>query len=438
MTTSSIVTERKESVRQCLISFGFPEDTEYSYELLTLSYFPSKHSKKTLAFLILTYKQECPVSILKRVSDQPAGIVRSLRDKGFVFKSNPNDPSEFQYQNQDGIQCRSIESFDPHKIKVGGRAKALLSKALAAVISSIEIYNKPDFRYREETFAILLVNAWELLLKSKIMADNNNQISSIQVFDSSGFPKQTRSGNIMTIDIIKALNMLSSQGKINKFCTDNLVILVELRDNSIHFINKNTELSKKVLELGTASLKNFVSIILEWFDEDLSHYNFFLMPISFFHVDETRNNIFSSDKELNKLISFIYNKELNNKYEEDSDYSITLAYEVKFKKVSTANISITTNKEDTAVRVYIDEDEKIKNQYPIDSNRLKEILASRYIDFKANKRYHQIRKSLENQEIYGERYCCIRYLNSITKKGTHKKFYSTEIIKEFDKHYQKR
>lgn len=245
MTTSSIVTERKESVRQCLISFGFPEDTEYSYELLTLSYFPSKHSKKTLAFLILTYKQECPVSILKRVSDQPAGIVRSLRDKGFVFKSNPNDPSEFQYQNQDGIQCRSIESFDPHKIKVGGRAKALLSKALAAVISSIEIYNKPDFRYREETFAILLVNAWELLLKSKIMADNNNQISSIQVFDSSGFPKQTRSGNIMTIDIIKALNMLSSQGKINKFCTDNLVILVELRDNSIHFINKNTELSKK-------------------------------------------------------------------------------------------------------------------------------------------------------------------------------------------------
>lgn len=84
------------------------------------------------------------------------------------------------------------------------------------------------------------------------------------------------------------------------------------------------------------------------------------MPISFFHVDETRNNIFSSDKELNKLISFIYNKELNNKYEEDSDYSITLAYEVKFKKVSTANISITTNKEDTAVRVYIDEDEKLR------------------------------------------------------------------------------
>ncbi|MCA0353552.1 MAG: DUF3644 domain-containing protein [Chloroflexi bacterium] len=438
MTTNSIVNERRESICQCLISFGFPEDTIYSPELLTLGYFPSKQSKKTLAFLILTYQQECPVSVLKRVSDQPAGIVRSLRDKGFIFKSNPNTPSEFQYQNQAGIQCRCIERFDPHKTKVGGRAKALLSKSLAAAISAIEVYNKPDFRYREETFAILLVNAWELLLKSKIMADNNNQISSIQVLDSNGSPKQTRSGNIMTIDIIKSMNILNSQGKINKSCLENITILVELRDNAIHFTNKNTDLSKKVLEIGTASLKNFVSIILEWFDEDLSSYNFFLMPLSFFHLEEIQSHLFPSEKELQRLISFIYQKELNNPYSDESNYNITLAYEIKFKKSSTSNITITTNKEDTAVKVYVDEDEKIKNQYPIDFNRLKEILANRYIDFKANKRYHHIRKSLENQEIHGERYCCIRYLNSITKKGTHKKFYSTEIIKEFDKHYQKR
>ena len=43
--------------------------------------------------------------------------------------------------------------------------KSLLDKSLAAAVSAIEVYNKPDFKYREETFAILMVNAWELLLK---------------------------------------------------------------------------------------------------------------------------------------------------------------------------------------------------------------------------------------------------------------------------------
>jgi hypothetical protein len=32
------------------------------------------------------------------------------------------------------------------------------------MIASIELYNKPQFPYREEVFVILLVNAWELLL----------------------------------------------------------------------------------------------------------------------------------------------------------------------------------------------------------------------------------------------------------------------------------
>lgn len=37
-------------------------------------------------------------------------------------------------------------------------------RAEAAVLAAIELYNKPDFRYREEAFAILILNAWELIL----------------------------------------------------------------------------------------------------------------------------------------------------------------------------------------------------------------------------------------------------------------------------------
>ena len=52
------------------------------------------------------------------------------------------------------------------------RSARLLQNAEAALISSIEIYNKPVFAYREETFAIPALNAWELLVKSKLLLQN--------------------------------------------------------------------------------------------------------------------------------------------------------------------------------------------------------------------------------------------------------------------------
>lgn len=54
---------------------------------------------------------------------------------------------------------------------------AILEKSIACAVSAIEIYNKPDFKYREETFSILMINAWELVLKAKKIKDNNNNIN---------------------------------------------------------------------------------------------------------------------------------------------------------------------------------------------------------------------------------------------------------------------
>ena len=59
------------------------------------------------------------------------------------------------------------------------RSKCLAEKSIVAMMSAIEIYNKPDFQYREETFAILAVNAWELLLKARILQLSKNRLSSI-------------------------------------------------------------------------------------------------------------------------------------------------------------------------------------------------------------------------------------------------------------------
>lgn len=63
------------------------------------------------------------------------------------------------------------------------RCHYLLEKSVQAALSAIEVYNKPDFKYREESFSILMVNAWELLLKAKILQDNNNDLKSLYIID---------------------------------------------------------------------------------------------------------------------------------------------------------------------------------------------------------------------------------------------------------------
>ena len=59
------------------------------------------------------------------------------------------------------------------------RSKELQDRAIAAMVAAIEIYNKPGFPYRTESFAILAINGWELLFKAKWLADNRNRANSL-------------------------------------------------------------------------------------------------------------------------------------------------------------------------------------------------------------------------------------------------------------------
>ena len=62
------------------------------------------------------------------------------------------------------------------------RTKELLDRSIAAMIAAIEVYNKPSFPYRAETFSILAINSWELLFKAKWLFDNDNKERCLFVF----------------------------------------------------------------------------------------------------------------------------------------------------------------------------------------------------------------------------------------------------------------
>jgi hypothetical protein len=61
----------------------------------------------------------------------------------------------------------------------------LAQKAVQAAIAAIDIYNKPDFHFREEAFSLLMTNSWELLLKGKWLADHAEDVTSLYEYDHS-------------------------------------------------------------------------------------------------------------------------------------------------------------------------------------------------------------------------------------------------------------
>ena len=93
------------------------------------------------------------------------------------------------------------------------RYSLFVDKSIQAMLSAIELYNKPNYTYREESFAILMVNAWELLLKANKLKNNNGNMTSIYVIESKTTKdnkprkrftyKTNKSGNFLTVSLCR-------------------------------------------------------------------------------------------------------------------------------------------------------------------------------------------------------------------------------------------
>lgn len=153
--------------------------------------------------------------------------------------------------------------------------KQLIDKSISAAIAAIEVYNKPDFKYREESFVILLVNAWELLVKAKILKDGKNRLSALYVRNGRRY-KKSRTGIPLTVELLWAMKKVNCPLEV----TDNLEALVEIRDTAVHFFHDD-DLRYVVYTLGVAALRNYQTLCKSWFSRSLASYNFYIMPIGF-------------------------------------------------------------------------------------------------------------------------------------------------------------
>ena len=324
-------------------------------------------------------------------------------------------------------------------MKINKTYRALLDKAMDSMLSAIEIYNKPNFNYREETFAVLAINAWELLLKAYILRENRYNLCSIYVLEPSikkngtkskrKIPKLNRCKNPMSISILEAISILESQKKLPKKLKDNLDSLIELRDNAIHFVSLKS-ISRQIQELGFACVKNFIGVIKCWnLDLDISSYNLYLMPLAYVDEKLTVPSVITAENE--SYLAFVKHL-LETDDGGESDFDIAISIDIDFKKGNTFD-SVGVHYDADGVKVELTE-ENIKSKFPWSYKEMTARCRTRYSDFKQDTKYNGLVRDIK----LNKKLCVTRPLYFDNPKSQKTYYYSSNVLQFFDKYYTKK
>lgn len=310
-----------------------------------------------------------------------------------------------------------------------------LEKSHSAMLAAIEVYNKPTFSYREETFCILAVNAWELLLKAKLLKDAKNDPKIIQVREPRKLKgggkstkhmtvKKNRTGNPMTLQLTACITALeksqSRADRVPQGVSLNLESLIDVRDNATHFIVASSLLQRHVLELACASVRNYVSLSKMWFDRDFSSSLSLMLPVAFFHgADEVGVVVITKDEK--RLIDRL--QASATQAAANGEYQVAVRVDVRLHRSNldtAANVQVTRDPEALAIRL---DENQLMAAYPWSYAELQAQLRRRKPDIKFNNDFHRIKKSLmlEKGLVHS------RLLDPNNPKSSKKDFYSPNM-----------
>jgi hypothetical protein len=140
--------------------------------------------------------------------------------------------------------------------------RKLLANGKAALLAAIEIYNKPRIDYRDECFVILLLNAWELILKAAISKSGQT------IF----YPKRRNEPyrTFSLTDAFRKAESLLPTGFGTQALRLNLELLGLYRDNAVHFYNAKA-FGAVIYALAQTSVVNLRDLLREIFGLELSN-----------------------------------------------------------------------------------------------------------------------------------------------------------------------
>lgn len=317
----------------------------------------------------------------------------------------------------------------------------MAKKSLNATLTALEIYNKPDSKYREEAFCILMINAYELLFKAKILLDNQERINSLYIYENKKgkkdkilkqkIIKRNRIGQPYTIDINKCINNLHSKGFISNNLKDNINILIEIRDNAIHLLNRSSNIKEKLYSICAASIKNYVKIFDMWFNNiKIDQYSFFITPLNFDTAIKNYDTLSTSVAERNLLN---YLELAANSSSEGDDFDILVNVDIKVSK-SSIDEAVLLKYASDGKKINIElNDEMFKKMYPFTNEQIIQMIRKKQADFKQGTKFNAIKKKLQKEEI-----CCkARYLDVVNKRGNSRYYYNSNFVNKVLEEYNK-
>jgi hypothetical protein len=213
------------------------------------------------------------------------------------------------------------------------RYKHLLDHSIGCVLGSIEVYNKPLFKEREQVFAILLVTAWESLLKAKILKDNKNRLTSLYVRAGKRY-KKTRTGRYLTVELLGAAKICA----LNPVVFENLERLVDVRDAAIHLTAESRSLPYLVYTLGLAALRNYAKLLDQWFRITLDEYDLFILPVGFKYPFKTVTPA-AMKKEPSEVAEILKQVAKSQSEGKDESAGFHLAFEISTTLVSAKKLT---------------------------------------------------------------------------------------------------
>jgi hypothetical protein len=316
----------------------------------------------------------------------------------------------------------------------------LFEKAVAAITSAVEIYNKPAFSYRDETFSLLALNAWELMLKARVVQINGGKQKAIFVYEkrktktgilgNKEYLKRSRSNNPMTIGIRSAISKLDEHvpSRLPEAVKNNIEALMEVRDCSAHFFATSITLRRQLLEIGTAAVRNFVWYGRKWFNRDLSNDLQILLPIGFVNVGGT---VIVASAEEKNLLQCIGELAASSASSETNDLHFQTAIDIQIKKSGSPDLPSVKITNDPSATPIVLVEENLAHLFPWTYDEVIKRCKDRYTDFSANKKYQDLRKIIAGDNKLFK----LRLLDPANPKGMKKPFYSPNVLSFFDQHY---
>lgn len=130
----------------------------------------------------------------------------------------------------------------------------MIEKSIEAFLLGIEIYNKPTIKYRAESFAYHICNAWELALKAYLIKKDG--LNTIYYRNKSG---------IGTISLKKSLSRVFTNKLDPTY--KNLEDIIKLRNTSTHFIVE--EYNSTYVHLFQSCAYNYYNFLNKKINTDL-------------------------------------------------------------------------------------------------------------------------------------------------------------------------